>query len=272
MLNAILDIPTILDTSGTPFEGLTVFNLDAFAFTTGDNPNVEAADSIPFISIERTPDELIINNQETLGPVSNTFDFFAFSISEGNSRGIFDIDGGFVPDLPGSTDTELFLFDLVTGELLANNDDFPTVAGAGGSISNLDAFIDFTLPTVGTFVIGVGALDSINSLADLITGNTPDIGDTFTLQVSLEGLNDAPAIATNEVLTIDEGGTGVITNALLNEGDPDDNGADLIFTLTSTPTSGTLSLENVALKVGDTFTLVICSIRAAIWPQIQMWQ
>ncbi len=41
---------------------------------------------------------------------------------------------------------------------------------------------------------------------------------------------------------------------MLNEGDPDDSGAGLIYTLTGDVSNGTLKLNGTALNVSDTFT------------------
>ena len=54
--------------------------------------------------------------------------------------------------------------------------------------------------------------------------------------VNLAAVNDAPTLATNTGMTVTEGSTGtVITSAMLNEGDPDDNGTELTYTVTTAP-------------------------------------
>ena len=59
----------------------------------------------------------------------------------------------------------------------------------------------------------------------------------------------------NTGLTVNEGDVGtMITAVMLNEGDPDDSGTELIYTVTSAPTSGTLRLSGIALGNGGTFT------------------
>ncbi len=56
-------------------------------------------------------------------------------------------------------------------------------------------------------------------------------------------------------MTVDEGSTGnVITAAMLSEGDPDDDGTELIYTLISNVSNGTLRLNGTALNTNDTFT------------------
>ena len=46
----------------------------------------------------------------------------------------------------------------------------------------------------------------------------------------------------------------VINTAMLNEGDPDDSGIGLTYTVTSLATSGYLQLSGVDLALNDTFT------------------
>jgi len=84
-------------------------------------------------------------------------------------------------------------------------------------------------------------------------GGTVNLG---VVSVDITPVNDAPAIATNVGTTVLEGSTGnVITTAMLNEGDVDDSGAGLTYTVTALPTNGTLYLSGFgALGVSDTFT------------------
>ena len=67
-------------------------------------------------------------------------------------------------------------------------------------------------------------------------------GATFAFTIN--PINDSPAIATNTVPTILEGGALTITNAMLNEGDPDDSGTGLTYTASSL-TNGHIEVNNV---------------------------
>ncbi len=81
--------------------------------------------------------------------------------------------------------------------------------------------------------------------------------DTYSqfILIDITPVNDTPTIATNTGLTVNEGDVGtMITAVMLNEGDPDDSGTELIYTVTSAPTSGTLRLSGIALTNGGTFT------------------
>lgn len=182
----------------SPFKDIPVFNLDALPFSTELDPTVEASGSggIPYISVQRTPDSIVSGNT-ILGTSNNGFDYYSFSITQPNSRGIFDIDGGDgYSQVPGSLDTEIVLFNAATGEILASNDDAQETLGGSGSIVNQDSYISTTFSTPGTYVVGVGEFDAISSSLNLLEGDRVDRGDTYTLQISLEnqGTEIAPLL------------------------------------------------------------------------------
>lgn len=86
-------------------------------------------------------------------------------------------------------------------------------------------------------------------------GSSPISSSLVSLSHTVTGENDAAVIATNNLLTVSEGSTGnVIGTSLLNEGDPDDDGADLFYRLDTDVTNGTLRRLGVALVSGNTFT------------------
>jgi len=152
------------------------FSLD-FSANIGDITGANTSTTIPHVTITATGD--------------GTFDYYSFTVPSAGAIGIFDIDfgAGFI----GSLDTELGLYSAGSGAPLAANDDFfPVAAGAGGSISSLDSFIQHTFTSAGTFVIGVGEFNTTASFGGL-TGNVPDAGDTYTLQISIQGASTAPA-------------------------------------------------------------------------------
>ncbi len=106
----------------------------------------------------------------------------AGSIDINNSQIKADLGVNFTGDV-NFVDTELFLFDAV-GNLLAENDDSDIAAGAGGSNSGLDSFIQFTFPEDGTYIIGVGAFSSFAE-GGVINGSAIANKENYTLQVSL---------------------------------------------------------------------------------------
>ncbi len=72
--------------------------------------------------------------------------------------------------------------------------------------------------------------------------SSPVINQTFSFTIS--PLNDSPSIATNTGSALNEGATDVITSTELNEGDPDDSGTGLTYTVTTTTANGTLWVDS----------------------------
>lgn len=66
--------------------------------------------------------------------------------------------------------------------------------------------------------------------------------------------NQTPTLLANNPLSILAAAAGPITPVLLEMTDADNTPVELVFTLLSTPASGTLLLNGVALGIGDTFT------------------
>jgi hypothetical protein len=67
--------------------------------------------------------------------------------------------------------------------------------------------------------------------------------DTATVVLEVRASNDAPVIASNTGLSIDEGASATITTAELNATDPDDAAAALTYNVTTAPTQGRLLVE-----------------------------
>ena len=114
-----------------------------------------------------------------------------------------------------------------------------------GSITDINATLASLTYTGNTDVVGTAA--------DTLTVTTNDLGNTGSggvlqdvdnIQIDITAINDSPTIATNTGMTVLEGSTGnVVTSAMLAEGDPDDDGIGLRYTLTSSATNGSLFLN-----------------------------
>jgi filamentous hemagglutinin family protein len=209
----------------SPFENITVFNLDNLSFSTEANPNIEASGTIPYISVQRSPDRIVSGNT-VLGSADDRYDYYSFTITQANSRGVFDIDGGDgYRNIPGSLDTEIVLFNAATGEVLAANDDARETLGEGGSIVNQDSYISTTFKSPGTYVLGVGEFDTVSSSLNLLEGDRVDLGDTYSLQISLEnqgtGIVQPPQIVNPDNFNPNYGaksGLSSVTEGLGNAG------------------------------------------------------
>jgi VCBS repeat-containing protein len=78
---------------------------------------------------------------------------------------------------------------------------------------------------------------------------------TGSTAVTIIAANDEQILATNTGVTVSENSTGtVLTNTMLLTTDPDNTAAQLVYTITSATTNGTLRLNGVALTNGSAFT------------------
>ncbi|MCO6458585.1 MAG: tandem-95 repeat protein [Pirellulaceae bacterium] len=110
-----------------------------------------------------------------------TYDYYHFSVEEDGSLAIFDIDFGDDGN-PGSFNSMLILLDD-GGGVVDFNDDFSPTAGAGGSVSRNDAYLEAILDEGEYYLVVAEALTVEDELA---TGNRPDLSDTYTLHISVE--------------------------------------------------------------------------------------
>ena len=86
-------------------------------------------------------------------------------------------------------------------------------------------------------------------------GTTAFSVGTAVASFTVTAVNDSPTIAVNTGATFDQGSTdNIITTAMLNEGDPDDSGSGVTYTLDADPVTGRLFLSGVQLAGGGTFT------------------
>lgn len=78
--------------------------------------------------------------------------------------------------------------------------------------------------------------------------------DSQTITLEITPVNDAPVLATNQVLTLDKGATVTIANSTLQVTDVDNNATALTYTLATLPANGTLQLNGTDLTAGNSFT------------------
>jgi len=116
-----------------------------------------------------------------LGTGDGSFDYYSFTVISGGITGIFDIDYG--SGSGGSVDTMIALWND-KGTVLIVNDDYSVSAGAGGSMSGLDSFMQYYFSDPGTYVIGVAEYSS-SAGTNGWSGNVLDQLDTYTLNVAL---------------------------------------------------------------------------------------
>ncbi|MBN4005470.1 ELWxxDGT repeat protein [Nostoc sp. LPT] len=74
------------------------------------------------------------------------------------------------------------------------------------------------------------------------------------LTINVNNLNDAPLLVNNSSIAVDQNSIVTVTSAMLLVTDQDNTAGQLMYTLTSLPTNGTLRLNSNALTVNRTFT------------------
>ncbi|WNM57808.1 DUF2341 domain-containing protein [Candidatus Nitrospira allomarina] len=113
----------------------------------------------------------------------------------------------------------------------------------------------FTFNADGSFsYTPVANFTGVDTFTYKVNDGTVD-GNTVVVTINVTPVNDAPLVATNTGTTVSEASSGnTITTAMLNEGDPDDAGTGLTYTVTAVTTNGTLRLSGTALGLNDTFT------------------
>ncbi len=88
-------------------------------------------------------------------------------------------------------------------------------------------------------------------------GNSGSGGPLTTMTrliIDVNPVNDSPVINNNTGALISVGDTLTLTPAMLLEGDPDDNGADLTYTVVSAPVEGYLALNSAPATPVSVFT------------------
>ncbi|HKL88836.1 MAG TPA: cadherin-like domain-containing protein, partial [Salinibacter sp.] len=78
--------------------------------------------------------------------------------------------------------------------------------------------------------------------------------DTAAVDLTIRAVNDTPAVAVNDTLSLDEAATATIQQSLLSASDVESGPADLTYQLTTAPTNGTLTVSGDTLNVNGTFT------------------
>ena len=121
------------------------------------------------------------------------------------------------------------------------NDTFITYAdGAAG--------LKFT-PAPDSTAAGSFDVQAATAAADAGLG-----GSVVTATVTVNPVNDTPVLTANAGASLTSGGSLTIGNALLQVTDVDDAAGQIVYTVGSLPSAGTLSLAGVPLAVNGTFT------------------
>ncbi len=135
---------------------------------------------------------------------------------------------------------------LPTGGVLANNG---TAVPLNGTFTQAD--IDAGLITYAHN----GGEAASDSLTFTVSDGSGGLIPATQFAVTVTPLNDTPTIGLNLGFTVAEASAAnAITNAVLLVNDVDNTPAQLLYTLTTLPTNGTLALNGTPLVLNDTFT------------------
>lgn len=104
-------------------------------------------------------------------------------------------------------------------------------------------------PTPGARQVSIVSVEDTGA-----SGETTTTGTFGTRTINVQPVNDSPDIAVNTGVDAFAGRTVTLTNTHLNEGDPDDDGDQVTYTLKTLPTLGSLFLNGVELATDDVFT------------------
>ena len=153
--------------------------------------------------------------------------------------------GGTVPAASDVDDTAL-TFALVAGSVKINGvaaDDGAVTFGSNGAFSYTPVAADQGLDTGKSKVITF----------DYVATDGEANSAPATVTVTVNGVNDPPALAGDGAITVSEGGVVVVTTADLTAADVDSTNAELVYTVTATA-HGTILRSGTALQLGETFT------------------
>ncbi|MCA9009476.1 MAG: DUF2341 domain-containing protein [Planctomycetaceae bacterium] len=104
-----------------------------------------------------------------------------------------------------------------------------------------------------------GQLDSVMFFSRTLSGSevsTLNSGGTAkaTVTINVASVNDPPVLATNSVLTLNEGTSSTIDTSHLRVTDIDNTASQVTYTLTVPPSHGSVTLNGSALNAGGTWT------------------
>lgn len=140
--------------------------------------------------------------------------------------------------------------DVDTGDTPADEITVSSVTqpGNGGSVSLVDGVVTFD-PNGAFEALDAGESDTTSFTYTMTDG---EVSKTETVVVTVNGVNDAPIVATNAGITLNEGTTATIGTAALLSTDVDIE--TLTYTVTTLPTNGTLKVDGVDVALNGTFT------------------
>lgn len=230
-ITEVNDAPTLDDTKTPVFTSIIEDVSDA------NNVGVDIATLVVDNSIGDVDGSAV----EAIAVVSidNTHGFWQFSVNNGDSwRNFSSVTGGV-----RNMSTAAWLLDGTLSGTNTHKIRFVPEENYHGSSSITFVAWDKSSGTAGSIAntTTTGGTSAFSSASDIAT-------------ITITAVNDAPTVATNTGVTLLEGGTSTIYNDHLNEGDVDDSGTGLTYTVTTLPSNGTLFVDannNDTLDAGE---------------------
>ncbi|MCU7796882.1 MAG: DUF4347 domain-containing protein [Candidatus Thiodiazotropha sp. (ex Myrtea spinifera)] len=275
--NGFVSGNVITDDSGSGIDsdpegdGLQVTQVEGGAYTPGFPVTLASGAQVTFQS--NGSYTYNTNGQfDGLGAGSSVDDSFTYQISDGN--GGFDtatvtvtINGS--NDAPSITSAGLTLDEGQTVTLsdanfaITDADDTAftyTVSGISGGYFQLSSAPGTPITTFTSANLTGGLVQFVDNGDETapvfsVTVNDGDSdSNTLAATINYTPVNDPLMLVTNSPLSVPEEGTRTITNSYLAVSDVDNSAAQLTYTLTSLPSSGSLRLSGSTLSLSDTFT------------------
>jgi hypothetical protein len=198
-----------------------------------------------FLSVDQFTDTML--HYQTF--YTTSLDNYVYTIETGShSLNISDVNAPLSLDITLSVDNGTLSFDDIAG--------LSSFSGGGTSDISFSGTIDDINIAFGTLSYS----PEENFFGDetfTVTAVDPTEGLTTTdnYAITVNSINDAPMIVTNNGASLDEGSTSnIISAAMLAAEDIESGTSDLIYTITSLPNHGTVYLDRTELSSGETFT------------------
>ncbi len=234
----------------------------ATAWSAGSNDTITATDRAywtPASNATGTQTAFEVVALDDDGAESSTNVAVTVSVSDVNDAPVTaDALGTFNEDTPGSiilsgSDPDGMVTSFVLNNLPANGGLY---LDAGLTTSATTAF-DYAA-TGGTLTVYFSPDADWSGVSGFGFAARDDDGlldaSAATATITVNAINDGPSVSTNVGLTLDEGSTSAIGNSLLNEGDVDDDGVELTYTLTRLASHGDILLSGTPLSLAGNFT------------------
>ncbi len=252
-LNDINDAPTITSTALTTAteDNSYSYTLTATDVDTGDTLTMSAPTLPTWLSFD--PVTGVLSGMPTNAEVGN------HNVTLRVNDGTVNVDQSFTIMVSNTNDAPTFTSTAITNATEDSSYNY-TFTASDPDVGDTLILSAPTLPTWLSFDPATGVLSGTPTNADVgdhsvvlrVNDGTVDVDQSFTITVG--NINDAPVVVTNSGLNVPEDATLTITATELQTTDVDNSANEIVYTLTSLPTGGSVQLSGSSLGIGGTFT------------------